>query len=222
MLRQARQESLFRVLPTGRDSTRPRPNGRFFRTYPRNGPDSVGSYTLFHVPGTSQDGSRLSPEPFFHIPEALFTELRCRIFKNLHHSSLPAMSHPIHLDLTMEDTVPSSGLHPIASDPNPRPSIEEWGETYPNCVIFALRSIVDPMKQPNGRAYFKSYPDWENQTPDQMNKSVAYFRSLKPEVQAEVLAVARSKDIYDKSKTKERRDHTTKDDKVHYFLTSYL
>ena len=40
------QESLFRVLPTGRDSTRQRSNGRFFRTYPRNGPNSVGSYTL--------------------------------------------------------------------------------------------------------------------------------------------------------------------------------
>ena len=29
-LRQARQESLFPVVQTGRDSTRPRPNGRFF------------------------------------------------------------------------------------------------------------------------------------------------------------------------------------------------
>ena len=126
------------------------------------------------------------------------------------------MSYPIHPDLTTEGDVPSSDLPPTSSDPNPCPSIEEWADANPNGVIYALRCLSDPLKQPNGRAFYKSYPDWAKQTPDQKNKSVAYFRSLKPDVQAEILAAARTKDVYDKSRTKERRDHTTKDDKAGY------
>ena len=67
------------------------------------------------------------------------------------------MSNPIHLDLTVEGDLLPSDLQPTSSDPNARPSIEEWANVKPNCVIYALRCISDPTKLPYHKIYLEDY-----------------------------------------------------------------
>jgi hypothetical protein len=93
----------------------------------------------------------------------------------------------------------------------PKDTAADWGDIHPDFILSKIHGIRFE-KFPTLKPFYKTYRCWSKMTPDQKNKTVAYFKLLSPRLRSGILRLAKEKQIKFKENQTERQVQVHKND----------